>query len=176
MADTKISALTTDATPDRVLDFLPSYDASAVGNKKISIENAGGYCLEGHFSAATGSNPADSTTYFFSPFTNQGLVTTAANHKIRVPRQGVVRRIYIVGLVTGTLATAETSTISFRLNDTTDTTITAAAAFNATPFSLSNEALSITLAQGDYFTLKWVTPAWVTNPTGVLMNAKIWIA
>lgn len=172
MANTKISALTTDTTPDRTADYLPTYDASAIGNKKITIENAGGYVLEAHFGASL--SPADATTYYFSPFPTFGLATVAANQKIRVPRAGVVRRIYIEGGCTA--GSAETSTISFRLNDTTDTTITSTAVFNASPFSISNTGLSITLAQGDYFTVKWVTPTWVTNPTGLYMNAKIWIA
>lgn len=170
----RINNLTVDSTPDRTADYLGTYDASAATGKKITVENAGGYVLEAHFGAAL--SPADATTYYFTWAPTIGLATTATSHKIRVPRAGVVRRIYIEGLVTGTLGSAETSTISFRLNNTTDTTITSTAVFNASPFSISNTGLSITLAQGDYFTVKWVTPTWVTNPTGVYMNAKIWIA
>jgi len=172
----RINNLTVTSAPILTSDYLSIYSSSDATAYKVLGENVGGYCLDAHFSASTGSNPADATTYYFSPFTNQGLVTVAAQHKIRVPRAGVVRRVYIDGIVTGTLATTETSTISFRLNDTTDTTVTSAAVFNATPFSFSNTSMSVSVALGDYFTLKWVTPTWSTNPTGVLMVAKIWIA
>jgi hypothetical protein len=175
MADSKISSLSTDSTPDRTADYLPTYDASAVGNKKITIENAGGYVLYGYFGNAL--DPADATTYYFSPYpAYSSLATTAANHKIRIPRAGVIRRVYIEGVVVTTLGTSETSTISIRLNDTTDTTIVSTLALNASPLSYSNTSMSITVAQGDWITVKWATPTWVTNPVDVYMVATIWIA
>ena len=170
MADTKISSLTTDSTPDRSADYVPTYDASAVGNKKVALQDVGAYVLSTFLSYSL--SPVDATTYFFSPFPGAGLVTTAANHKCRIPRASVIRKIYIEGVCT--TGSGETSTISFRLNDTTDTTITSAAIFNAPPFSFSNTGLSITVAAGDWFSIKWVAPTWATNPTSLSMAAMIW--
>jgi hypothetical protein len=173
MADTKISALTTDSTPDRIADYLPTYDASAVGNKKITVENAGGYALM--MFLGNSASPADATTYYFTPVLGN-LPTVAASVKMRIPRAGVIRKVYIDGNCT--VGTSETSTMSIRLNDTTDTTITSAAAFNATPFAFSNTAMTVTVSAGDYITVKWVTPSpgWVTNPTALGMWAMIWVA
>jgi hypothetical protein len=170
----RINNLTVTSAPVLTSDYLGIYSSSDATAYKVLGENVGGYVLYGYF--GLGANPADATTYYFSPYPLAGLMTSAASHKIRFPRAGVLRRVYIEGLITGTLGTTETSTISFRLNDTTDTTITSTAAFNATPFSISNTSMTVTIAAGDYGTLKWATPTWVTNPTGVSMVATLWIA
>lgn len=174
MADTKISALTTDSTPDRTADYIPTYDASALATKKITVENAGGYALQAYFGA--GLSPLDSTTYYFSWFQTAGLATTeTGTTRIYIPRAGVLRRVYFTSnpFTTGS---SETSTLSIRVNATTDTTITSTAAFNAAPFTASNTAMTVSLSAGDYITVKWVTPAWVTNPTNITMMAMLWIA
>lgn len=175
MANTKISALTTDTTPDRSADYVPTYDASAIGNKKVALQDVGAYPLMVYLSSAgAGVSPADATTYTFTPAAGYGLASTMASHKLRIPRAGVIRKVYIDGICT--VGSAETSTISLRLNDTTDTTITSTAAFNASPFAFSNTAMSVTVSAGDYVNIKWVTPTWVTNPTALSMWAVIWIA
>lgn len=173
MADTKISALTTDSAPDNTADYSPSYDASAVATKKVLLKNYGAFCLP----IATWHNvsPADSTTYYLSPFHGFALAVTAVNHKIRIPRTGKILAVYLDGLVATTTSTAENSTVSFRLNDTTDTTISSTVVFNASPFSFSNTGLSIAVTAGDYFNIKIATPAWVTNPIGVYMSAQVFM-
>ena len=175
MADTKISALTTDSTPDRAADFSPTYDASAVGNKKVALQDFGGYVLMAYAtSGSAGVAPADATTYYFTPAASFGLSATAGNQKLIIPRTGVIRKIYIDGNCT--VGSSETSTFSLRLNNTTDTTITSTAVFNATPFSFSNTALTIAVTAGDAINIKWVSPTWVTNPTALSMWAVIWVA
>ena len=171
MADTKISALTTKV-PVNNEDYGPIYDAAAVATKKSLLQNYGAYVLDAYMTIAL--SPADSTTYFYSHFPTIGLVTVAANHKIRIPRTGKILKVYIEG--TCTAGSAETSTVSLRLNDTSDTTITSSFITSATPFSFSNTALSIAVTAGDYVTLKWVTASWVTNPTNFQATAKIFIA
>ncbi len=80
-----------------------------------------------------------------------------------------------LAFVCTTPGSAETSTINFRLNDTTDTVITAGVQNNATNTVYNNQALSIPVAAGDYFELKWVTPAYATNPTSVLLSAIVYV-
>lgn len=169
MADTKISALTADTAPARTTDYAPTYDASAGATKKVLLENFGVDLYTVHFGISV--NPADSTTYYFAPWSNGGATTTVGNLKTYIMRAGVVTDIRIFGIVT--TGSAETSTISFRLNDTTDTTISSTAAFNATPFTIINSGLSIAVAKNDYFNIKWVSPAWATNPTALTMYAMI---
>ena len=57
--------------------------------------------------------------------------------------------------------------MSFRLNNTTDTTLSSAIVNNASYTVVSVTGLSTAVAVGDYYEIKWVTPTWATNPTGV---------
>lgn len=168
MPDTKISALTADTAPDRVADYVPTYDASAVATKKVLLSLLGGYYI---VVSGASTAPADATTYYFAGFSDS-WGTTSANRRMYIPRAGklVKARLFILG----TNGSAETSTISFRLNDTTDTTISSTVVCNAFPYTAVNSALSVAVAEDDYFSIKWVTPTWVTNPTGVQFSCMLW--
>lgn len=170
MADTKISNLTTDSSPDRTADYVPTYDASAVATKKVLLSNLGGYTL---FANCAASSPADSTTYYFGPHWTRALATTAANHKIRIPRTGKITRISIETLIITTLGSAENITASFRLNDTTDTTITSVMQLDQTSETFTNSGLSIAVTDTDYGCIKLAMPAFATNPIDVVINALI---
>jgi hypothetical protein len=169
MADAKISALTALTAPDGAADYAPVADASDLtATKKVLLKLFGGLPV---MVQGSSNNPADATTYYFGPFaTSWGGAATG--NRIYVPRPGklVKARLFIVC----TTGTSETSTVSFRLNDTTDTTISSAVALNATPFTVVNSALSVAVAEDDYFSIKWVTPTWVTNPTGVSFSCQLW--
>lgn len=170
----RINNLTVDSTPDRSADYVGTYDASASTGKKVLLQDVGGYPLHAYFGA--GLSPADATTYYFGWFQSAGLPTSeTGTTRIYIPRSGVLRKVYFTSnpFTTGT---SETSTFSIRLNGTTDTTITSTAAFNTAPFTASNTSMSVTLSSGDYITIKWVTPTWVTNPTNITMMATFWIA
>ena len=171
MADTKISALTTDSAPDRVADYGPTYDASAIATKKVLLSDYGVITYMQYWSLAL--SPADSTTYFLSPYGGAGLSVVAASNKMYVMRAGKITGVRLFGNVGG-LGTAENSTVSFRLNDTTDTTVSSVVVFNATPFTIVNTSLSVAVAVGDFFNIKIATPAWVTNPTTLNMYAMVY--
>ena len=170
MADTKISALTTDSTPDRTADYSPTYDASAVATKKVLLSNYGAIMYMAFMSLQV--SPADSTSYVCSGIPSFGLVTNFLSHKIYVPRAGLIVAARVFGICT--TGSAENSTIAIRLNDTTDTTITSTLAMNASPFTANNTALSIAVAATDFFGIKWTTPAWVTNPTSVSFYVQVY--
>ena len=123
---------------------------------------------------AVATDPADSTTYYMGAFGNiLGLTTTADISRLYFPQAGTVVSVSGFVLVSSVLGSSETMTLSFRLNDTTDTTITSTLTMDALQVAFSNNALSIAIAQNDYCELKVVTPAWVTNPTQVYMRALI---
>lgn len=161
MADTKISGLTTDAAPHRTNDFAPTYDASAVATKKVALKHFGLIVFHGGFSS---TNPADASTYYFGNFPQDGLTGTAASYPWYMPRAGIITGITVRMVITGA-GSAETSTLSIRLNNTTDTAVTAAIALNAN--FLQTYPLSISVANLDFIEMKWATPTWSTNPTGV---------
>lgn len=132
-----------------------------------------GYTIQMPFATAN-TNPGDATTYYFGNGTNAALVATAtATRRVYIPKEGTIKAVY--GFYTQTAgASNENSTLSLRLNNTTDTTITTTID-NSAPNAFSNTALSIAVVTGDYIEGKWVTPTWATNPTGLGMGMIIYI-
>jgi hypothetical protein len=159
LADTKISNLTTDSAPHRSNDFAPTYDASAVATKKVALKDFGVIELR---AGVTNFAPADATTYYMGAFESVAPPTSGGSRRVYIRRAGIITGASIFVLTAG--GTSETSTISVRLNNTTDTTITSSFATNATTV-FTNTSLAIAVAVGDYVEIKWVTPTWVTNPT-----------
>ena len=80
-----------------------------------------GYVLNDH---APSWNPADATTYFFGS-SDRTINSTAVARKVVVPLAGTVIAAYVIFDQVGTTGTTETSTLSFRLNNSSDTTISA---------------------------------------------------
>lgn len=121
-------------------------------------------------------NPADSQTYYFGSFPGEAPTTTATIRKIFFQRAGNVTsvRLWIVQ-ATG-LGTGEASSAYLRKNNTTDTLISNAIS-NAVAGGYTIETpMSVAMVAGDYAEIKWVTPAWVTNPIGTLCMAQIFYA
>jgi hypothetical protein len=124
--------------------------------------------------SSNGLSPADGTTYYTGSIFGAVASSTAATRRVYIPRSGTITRIDLF-MVCAT-GTNEQSTISLRLNNTTDTTISAVVDLSASPFIANTTGLSIAVAVGDYVEVKWVTPTWVTNPTAVSISALIYIS
>jgi len=124
-------------------------------------------CISGN----SWSSPTDSTQVFLG---NIGVIASTYGQTLTsIPIGGRVTAVYIHQSVSGVLGSSETSTINFRLNDTTNTAITAVFQQDQQLETFSNTALDIAIAAGDTFALEWATPAWVTNPTVVFWTATI---
>lgn len=121
------------------------------------------------------ATPTDGTTYLgvggamgFGPFSENATRTIIAT------RSGTIKRCYLRVWPVGSTSSAETSTISLRVNGA-DYTITSAfktsvsggEAFSNTSM---NGGAGVPIAAGDTIAIKWVTPAWATNPTSVYIN------
>lgn len=132
----------------------------------------GGYVLQ---TTMQTSSPLDATTYHIGSTVNT-LSTVSGRNKMYIPKSGRVTSIYFFTTVLSTLGSAETSTVYFRLNDTTDTVITATHQDNAAVRTDINTNLSIPVLAGEYFEIKWVTPTWATNPTNVRQVATVYIS
>ena len=143
-----------------------------MATKKVLLSNLGGYPV---YANCAVSSPADSTTYYFGPHWSRALATNVLNNKLNFPRAGIITRITLETLIVTTLGSAENITASFRLNNTTDTTITSVFQLDQTTETFTNSGLSIAIAAGDYGCIKLAMPAFATNPIDVLINATIWV-
>ena len=123
------------------------------------------------FTANAAGNPADNQTTYTG--LQGAMSTTAAINTMRFPTAGVVTDIYIEIAVAGILGTTEQATISFRLNNTTDTQITAVAQYDAARQVYTLTGQSIVVAAGDYYQIKAVQPTWSTNPTQVVVSSVV---
>ena len=118
-------------------------------------------------------NPADSTTYYFGYDFQAAPTTTAATYKkVYMPTNGTITNAYITW--NGGVPTAEDLSIYIRKNNTTDYLIATIGTADAVKL-FSNTNLSVPVAQGDYIELKIVCPAWVANPTTVVLSGTIQI-
>lgn len=115
-------------------------------------------------------NPSDATTYYIgsrfgtAPSTSEGL------SKQYVTASGTITSAYVLINDEGVTGSNETSTMSVRVNGTTDYTISSAITVDGNPLTFSNAAMSVPVVPGDYFEIKWVTPTWATNPTTVRVH------
>lgn len=132
-----------------------------------------GYTLSGWAAALA---PGDATTYYLGVPLGLAPRGTAAVQRVYVPRTGRITYVHVTVVNTGTAGTTETSTISLRTNDTTDTTITASLTTNNAYAEFGNAALNVAVAGGSYFELKWVTPTWATNPGAVILAWEAFVA
>ena len=130
------------------------------------------YMLEGVFSSAVWS-PVDATTYYGGDRPSLSTTTTAAISRLYTPFAGTITRCDVFVANDGTLGSGETSTLSIRLNNSTDTTVSSAITTNATANIFRNTSLSIAVDTTDYIEFKWVTPTWATNPTSVRIVCRV---
>jgi hypothetical protein len=124
----------------------------------------------------TTSGPASGATYFF---VNKSFTTTTASgtamSRMTVPFAGTVTKVYGAVTVAGTLGSTENGTLSLRLNDTTDTTISSTLKLNTTSNAF-NATVSIAVVAGDFLEFKFVSPTWVTSPTTVSVSGSVYIS
>ena len=164
-----VTNLTEDTAPDRAADFVLSNDAAGAAGK-VLMKNVGAYTVQ--FGGLTAFNPADGTTYYIDLGAHR---TTDANARIYIPRAGKIIAAYVRFLNGGT-GTTETSTVSIRLNSTSDTAISSSVVNNSANTIYNNTALSIAVSAGHYISIAWTTPTWVTNPTSVTVDGVVFIA
>lgn len=131
-----------------------------------------GYALQ--FASNFFAAPADATSYFYGDLTQTDPGTSSGTRQIYIPKTGTVKAICLKFINLGT-GSSETSTVYFRLNNTTDTVVSAAIDNSGGGQVVNNLSLSVAVTQGDYFEIKWVTPTWATNPTLVALFGTVYI-
>ena len=170
----RMNNLTADAAPVHTTDYIVTYDATATAPKKVLLGTAAPMVLPASTGAAA-FNPADATTYYWGGLA-PGIIptSTAGTRRLYIMRAGTITAADI--LIGCSAGTSENSTISIRLNDTTDTTISSVVDLSSTLFHVQTTGLNIAVVAGDYVEIKWVTPSWSTNPTAVFAHAQLLIS
>lgn len=119
-----------------------------------------------------GLNPAASTTYYMGQFFLFDPSTAAASQRITLDQPCRITNMRVIVIVGSTLASAGNVQFHIRKNDTTDTAGPALALTAGA--QTATAALTVDFAAGDDFTIKFVTPAWVTAPTVTFYAVQIW--
>lgn len=133
--------------------------------------NGRGYTLS-VFSIAT--NLAANITYYFGNM-GRALLSTAAIWKVYIPKDGVIKKAYIMSYASTTAGSNENLSLYIRKNNTTDTLI-ATIGQAAASREFSNSALSISVSAGDYIEMKLVAPnPYTTPPAAITFGGTIYI-
>ena len=124
--------------------------------------------------SAAATNLSDSTTYYFSDTPTLALGATATSRKLKVPVPCVLISARIETIVASTLASGdESSTLSFRVNNTTDSTISSGVKYTTSAQTLMITGLNIAVGTADDFQLKLVTPAFSVNPVTTYISVTL---
>jgi hypothetical protein len=130
--------------------------------------NSKGYTLS---VTSTVGNLLSGTTYYFGSF-GRANITAADQSRVYIPKTGTIKKAYITQGA-ATAGTTVSITISIRLNNTTDTLVATSTAVG-TFRTFINNALSISVTEGDYIEMK-VTNTSATAPTSVVYGGTIYI-
>ena len=146
---------------------LPTFQASSSGlGYTISIQTR------------ADAQPTNLETYFLCNNLLFSFQTSgAACTRMYIPHSGTVTKAY--GRFTLTSAgtgSSENTTLSLRLNNTTDTNISTTIQFTTTQVPWSNTGLNIAVSAGDYLEFKMVCPTWSVNPGVMMFSGTIYIA
>lgn len=155
------------------------------GSRIYACESSNTWVLQGGGGAAVGytlsffgntqSSPADSTTYYFGNAPAAAIDTNATWYRVYVPKTGTIKAVYGNLHTAGTAGSGESNSIYVRINNTTDLTVTTSRTTNNVSNPFSATGLSQAVTAGDYLEIKWVTPAWATNPTNIRGSAVVYI-
>lgn len=174
MANQKISELTELAVAASD-DLIPIVDTSATETKYIQYNNLVPDIYQMELSHAP-ITPTDSSSYYFGGVWS-AVPTTAgvAYYRSHAARTGTITEIYVSIGLGGNNGSAEDSTLTLLKNGSSLQEITTVAKYNAQYSAFALTGLSLAVAQGDQMSVKWDTPAWVTNPNSVYHHVTLFI-
>ena len=118
----------------------------------------------------SGTVTAGATRYFGSILRAAGA--TAGESKIYFNENGTIAIADVIFFANTIVGSNENISMYVRLNNTTDYLVATVGAATAER-RFTNTAINVPIANGDYIEMKIVTPAWGTQPTGVLMYGHL---
>lgn len=129
------------------------------------------------FGCTSKSSPVDATQYNVGCYYGSAPIVTGSGEntvRIYIPRSGVITKCYFT-VIGDPSATNETGTVSIRVNNATDNTVSSSVTFNAYQSYYNNTSLNIPVTEGNYIWVKVLTPTWATNPNilGILGQIEL---
>jgi len=119
-----------------------------------------------------GFSPADSTPYYAGSQYAQVMSGTESTVRVLVPKAGTIKQVDIH--FQQTIGTGEQSRTYMMLNGVQQAQINFSV-YNLTADFYEHNTYSLAVALNDAISFKWVTPAWVTNPTQVKVHVSVYI-
>lgn len=114
-------------------------------------------------------SPADSTTYYIGGLFALAPSTTANIARIVIQKAGTITRCNICFNNGGTLGSGETFSAYLRVNNTNDYLISSNCTTNTAWQYQANTNMNISVSASDTVEVKIIFPAYVTNPTNVMV-------
>lgn len=141
-----------------------------LSNQADLVNYVKGYTLSMNCTSAF--NPSDNQVYFIGALQTNPF-TTDFNLRLIVPKTGTIKSVVFSSRQT--LGSSESSTIALGVNGSY-ANISTSIVFNGNPVNTALiTGLSRNVNAGDYVTIRWTCPTWVTNPTNVFINCIIYI-
>jgi hypothetical protein len=118
--------------------------------------------------------PGNATSYYYTTMT--GAPTSVVNtNRIVLPFNCTLIG-YSLAVRSSVTASAETSTIAVRVNNTTDFVINTTAEFSGSGMNRTyySNSLNQNYSAGDLIEIKWTTPTWTTPPTNAGLHTVLY--
>lgn len=131
-----------------------------------------------------GYNPLDSTSYYLTinigPLTGDPSTSAATDGNAAFLAHArvamTIKAVFVTNFCIGA-GSSETFTADVRINNTSNSQIISGLKCDVafpTPNNFANTSANVALAAGDFIQVKVDTPAWATNPTGVIHLVQIY--
>jgi hypothetical protein len=123
---------------------------------------------------AAGHAPADSTNYYFSASFGFDPSTADATSGVIFPACRITQAFVTISVFGAPTPSTHRMSWFIRKNSTTETVLSTAVAVTVGVNTFSNSTfVPFEVAAGDRVYMKFVTPAWSTNPTTVFYGATL---
>lgn len=116
-------------------------------------------------------NPSDNGVLYIGGFQTAPSFTDF-NGRLICPKSGTIKSVVFASRQT--FGSGESSTIALGINGSYSN-ISTTIVFSSTVNNQLITGLSRSVNAGDYITIRWTCPTWVTNPLNVLVNCIIYI-
>lgn len=120
------------------------------------------------------SSPADGTTYYLGSYFGAALTTNANLAAWQLTKATTKADVTVHFKIPGTLSSNETFTVYLRnITTATDYTVTTTATMDAADVYVSASNITVVGSANDVWVVKFITPAWATNPTTVSASGTV---